>query len=141
MHVDSLWWHSLVCRLIPFDELQLVKKVGRGSFGTVWDARWRGARLAAKVLRRNTDVSDDGAGSQSDEIMNEIRVFALLSEVQHRNIIAFMGACSAGMGSVRQRAWHENVTDACRYWLPTCGLFKSAMCCVTLRPRTPPATI
>ena len=48
--VDSITTFGLV----DIEELEFTRKVGSGSFGAVWEAHWRGMRLAAKVLERNS---------------------------------------------------------------------------------------
>ena len=105
--------------LIPFEELEIVREVGSGSFGRVCEARWRGKRLAAKQFDKHR--LEEAVGSQGRlSIMQEIKIFTLLSECAHPNIITFLGACSVGnkfcictefasYGSLYQFIYHEKV--------------------------------
>ena len=70
-------------------ELTLGDELGRGSFGTVYRAHWRGIEVAVKTLH---GLEDEGGGSGSsalDEFMKELDTMARL---RHPSIIMLLAA-------------------------------------------------
>ncbi|PRP83919.1 hypothetical protein PROFUN_08856 [Planoprotostelium fungivorum] len=70
---------------IPFVEIELKDKLGEGSFGVVYKAKWRGAEVACKELKTLANVSSDVV----EEFQREI---AMMGKLRHPNIILYMGA-------------------------------------------------
>eukprot|EP01047_Picozoa_sp_COSAG01_P024290 COSAG01_NODE_1497_length_10121_cov_74.291359_9_plen_342_part_00 len=71
---------------IPYHELELDKKIGRGSFGEVHKCHWRGTTIAVKVL---TDQA------LSEETLTEFRTEVnMMNKVRHPNVVLLMGICS-----------------------------------------------
>lgn len=73
-----------LCRwVIEADDLHLEEKVGMGSYGMVYRARWKGINVAVKrFVRQKLD----------ERLMLEFRAeVALLSELHHPNIVLFIG--------------------------------------------------
>ncbi|XP_022098170.1 mitogen-activated protein kinase kinase kinase 7-like isoform X2 [Acanthaster planci] len=67
---------------IDFHELEFEKVVGKGSFGVVSKAKWRGKYVAVKMI-------------ESEEEIKAFRVEVLqLSRVCHPNIVTLYGACT-----------------------------------------------
>lgn len=62
--------------------IPLLQVVGRGSFGTVYKARWQGTFVAVKLIEQE---------SERNAFAREVRQ---LSRVSHPNIIALYGACT-----------------------------------------------
>jgi serine/threonine-protein kinase CTR1 len=69
---------------IPWSELVLKKKIGKGSFGTVHHADWRGSDVAVKIL-----VEQDFHTEHFQEFLREV---AIMKRLHHPNIVLFMGA-------------------------------------------------
>lgn len=69
---------------VPKHTLKLYDNIGKGSFGTVYIASWRGSKIAAKVLEKSEDIS-------VVEFRSELQS---LSQIRHPNIIQFFGACT-----------------------------------------------
>lgn len=67
---------------VDFDEIERIEVVGRGSFGTVFKARWKGEFVAVKLIEQESEKS---------AFTREVRQ---LSRVSHPNIIALYGACT-----------------------------------------------
>lgn len=77
-------------------------KVGSGSFGTVFEARWRGAKVIAKVI--NEDVPDGKKNLC-------IREFDTLTKVHHPNIVQILGYIKDPFIIVMEYLPNGNLTD------------------------------
>ncbi len=81
---DCFLTSANLCRwVIEADDLHLEEKVGMGSYGMVYRARWKGINVAVKrFVRQKLD----------ERLMLEFRAeVALLSELHHPNIVLFIG--------------------------------------------------
>eukprot|EP00727_Mastigamoeba_balamuthi_P005981 m51a1_g2001 hypothetical protein (1248) ;mRNA; f:1219516-1226216 len=70
--------------LVPSDEIKLGQEVGRGSFGAVYIATWRGTQVAAKVIL-GSRVKEDAA--TSEQFNNEV---GIMKSLRHPNVLLFM---------------------------------------------------
>jgi serine/threonine protein kinase len=70
---------------IPFSEIKIEKKLGEGSFGTVFKAKWRGCDVACKELKDAGKVTSDVLEDFKKEI-------AILGKLRHPNVVLYMGA-------------------------------------------------
>lgn len=66
---------------IPFDDLEILEKIGDGRFGTVHRAQWHGA-VAVKLLKENY--------LDNEAFILEVATF---KKTRHENVVLFMGAC------------------------------------------------
>jgi len=64
---------------IHMDEVDLISKLGGGSFGSVYCGVWRGAPVAVKYIRTRTDKADSLGGA--------IREVVLSKKLTHPNIV------------------------------------------------------
>jgi Protein kinase domain len=64
---------------IHMDEVDLISKLGGGSFGSVYRGAWRGAPVAVKYIRTRTDKADSLGGA--------IREVVLSKKLTHPNIV------------------------------------------------------
>jgi len=78
------------------------RKVGSGSFGTVYEAMWRGTKVIAKVI--NKDVPE-GKKSLC------IREFDTLTKVHHPNIVQILGYIKDPFIIVMEYLPNGNLTD------------------------------
>ena len=80
---------------IPAPDIELIKELGRGSFGSVWLGKWRGIDVAVKELHTcNTDTLE-GQKSLSD-LYKEADT---LSRLHHPTVVTFYGVVTSGMGA------------------------------------------
>ncbi|XP_014204733.1 mitogen-activated protein kinase kinase kinase 7-like [Copidosoma floridanum] len=68
---------------IDYNDIKVEKIVGKGSFGVVWKAKWKGQYVAVKHIN-----SED----QRKSFMVEV---SQLSRISHPNIIKLYGACTS----------------------------------------------
>ncbi|KAJ6236625.1 serine/threonine-protein kinase tnni3k-related [Anaeramoeba flamelloides] len=72
---------------IPMDQIQMIKKVGKGAFKEVWKGKWSGNIVAvAKLLEASTFTNE-----QIQELVHEI---GLCCQLHHPQIVNFYGACT-----------------------------------------------
>lgn len=70
---------------IPYDDLKLLDKIGKGRFGIVHRALWHGD-VAVKILK--PDYLDDESTLEAFKL--EVATF---KKTRHENLVLFMGAC------------------------------------------------
>ena len=70
---------------ISFSELRLGRAIGAGSYGVVHEGAWRGSEVAIKRFTL-TELSADAVADFHDEAYT-------MSQLQHPNIVLFLGAC------------------------------------------------
>ena len=69
--------------LIPAREVTPEKQIGKGSFGEVFLAHFRGQAVAVKTI---SNVSEDNLARFREEIL-------LMSDLRHPNVVYMVGAC------------------------------------------------
>ncbi|KAL4703659.1 hypothetical protein ACJJTC_016203 [Scirpophaga incertulas] len=82
-------------------QIQMVHSVGKGRYGEVWLARWRGERVAVKVFF----TTEEASWFRETEIYQTVLM-------RHENILGFIAADIKGTGSWTQMLlitdYHEN---------------------------------
>jgi serine/threonine protein kinase len=69
--------------MVAWKEVQLVRPIGKGTFGEVWEGRFRGNKVAVKKL---TSL----AVERHREFVQELK---MMCDLRHPNVVLFMGAC------------------------------------------------
>ncbi|EFC42325.1 predicted protein [Naegleria gruberi] len=69
--------------IIPLTDIEIISKIGEGSNGVVYKARWHGTFVALKTLKINS-LSEE----ENEEFEHEA---ALLSSLKHPSIVSFYG--------------------------------------------------
>eukprot|EP00981_Chlorochromonas_danica_P015392 scaffold11948_cov264-Ochromonas_danica.AAC.4 len=78
---------------IPFSDLRVSDVVvGKGAFGEVRVATWRGTAVAYKMVHGQTLKQEEGEGPGLglESLQHEIEI---LSELRHPNLVLFLGVC------------------------------------------------
>lgn len=70
---------------IDYNELVLMDCIGKGAFGAVYKAKWRGTTVAMKKIHAQ--------GMSKKEIDTFFREIHTISKLRHPNIVLFLGAC------------------------------------------------
>jgi serine/threonine protein kinase len=73
---------------IRFSDVKLEKEIGRGSFGSVYRATYKGHIVAAKVLRGVA-----GMQPRKEDIKEMRQEVAFLSGLIHAHLLSYVGAC------------------------------------------------
>ena len=69
---------------VAYNELNLKKTIGRGSYGEVWECEFRGINCACKKLHEN--------GDQNESIYDFYHEISIMGNLKHPNILHFFGA-------------------------------------------------
>lgn len=82
-------------------QIQMVESIGKGRYGEVWSARWRGEKVAVKVFF----TTEEASWFRETEIYQTVLM-------RHENILGFIAADIKGTGSWTQMLlitdYHEN---------------------------------
>jgi serine/threonine-protein kinase CTR1 len=87
--------------LLSSKELKYEEVIGRGSFGEVWLANWRGKKVAVKkmqngagaILKGGALLQNGGRGSPKNLFREFVKEVTLMCSLRHPNTVLFMGAC------------------------------------------------
>jgi serine/threonine protein kinase len=87
--MESLQCNSGI-RLFTYDELNSRKFLGKGLFGEVYKSRWKGIKIAIKVLNWNGSHNEGAKKSFTSEVCT-------LGLTQHINLVRLLGYCIQGL--------------------------------------------
>ena len=87
--------------LIQSRDIQIIKKIGAGAFGSVYFGKLRGTTdIAIKVAAPSTLYSTASSSSNDSQIIEEFsQELSIWSSLKHPNIVLFIGACIDPMNS------------------------------------------
>jgi serine/threonine protein kinase len=73
-----------------YDELNFLNFLGKGLFGEVYESRWKGIKIAIKVLKWSGSHNEGAKKS----FTSEVRTLGL---TQHINLVRLLGYCIQGL--------------------------------------------
>ncbi|XP_038902738.1 serine/threonine-protein kinase pakA [Benincasa hispida] len=83
-------------QIIMNDDLEELKELGSGTFGTVYHGKWRGTDVAIKRIKKTCFM---GRSSELERLTVEFwREADILSKLHHPNVVAFYGVVQDGPG-------------------------------------------
>ncbi|XP_072992046.1 uncharacterized protein [Typha latifolia] len=83
-------------QIIKNEDLEDLRELGSGAFGTVYHGKWRGTDVAIKRIK---DICFSYQSSQTDKLTSEfLREADILSRLHHPNVVAFYGVVKDGPG-------------------------------------------
>ncbi|KAL2897174.1 putative serine/threonine-protein kinase SIS8 [Bienertia sinuspersici] len=83
-------------QLIKNDDLEELRELGSGTFGTVYHGKWRGTDVAIKRIKKSCFT---GRSSEQERLTVEFWHEAeILSKLHHPNVVAFYGVVQDGPG-------------------------------------------
>ncbi|KAJ8758617.1 hypothetical protein K2173_000338 [Erythroxylum novogranatense] len=83
-------------QIIKNEDLEELRELGSGTFGTVYHGKWRGTDVAIKRIKKSCFT---GRSSEQERLTVEFRREAeILSKLHHPNVVAFYGVVRDGPG-------------------------------------------
>ncbi|KAJ0262100.1 Serine-threonine/tyrosine-protein kinase [Hirschfeldia incana] len=113
--VDLVAEDNRSLQVIKNDDLEELKELGSGTFGTVYHGKWRGTDVAIKRIKRSCFI---GRSSEQDRLTSEFWHEAeILSKLHHPNVMAFYGVVRDGPGGTLATVTEYMVNGSLRHVL------------------------
>ncbi|TYI70628.1 hypothetical protein E1A91_D08G234800v1 [Gossypium mustelinum] len=88
--------NSYGLQIIKDADLEELRELGSGTYGTVYHGKWRGTDVAIKRIKKSCF---SGRSSEQDRLMKDFwREAQILSNLHHPNVVAFYGVVPDGIG-------------------------------------------
>ncbi|XP_044505908.1 uncharacterized protein LOC123225758 [Mangifera indica] len=102
-------------QLIKNEDLEELKELGSGTFGTVYHGKWRGTDVAIKRIKKSCFT---GGSSEQERLTVEFwREADILSKLHHPNVMAFYGVVQDGPGGTLATVTEYMVDGSLRHVL------------------------
>ncbi|CAJ1958118.1 unnamed protein product [Sphenostylis stenocarpa] len=102
-------------QVIMNDDLEELKELGSGTFGTVYHGKWRGTDVAIKRIKK---ICFTGRSSEQERLTVEFwREADILSKLHHPNVVAFYGVVQDGPGGTMATVTEYMVDGSLRHAL------------------------
>ncbi|VVB11568.1 unnamed protein product [Arabis nemorensis] len=102
-------------QIIKNDDLEELKELGSGTFGTVYHGKWRGSDVAIKRIKKSCFA---GRSSEQERLTGEFWGEAeILSKLHHPNVVAFYGVVKDGPGGTLATVTEYMVDGSLRHVL------------------------
>ncbi|CAL1391291.1 unnamed protein product [Linum trigynum] len=102
-------------QIIKNEDLEELKELGSGTFGTVYHGKWRGSDVAIKRLKKTCFT---GRSSEQQRLTLEFWHEAeILSKLHHPNVVAFYGVVQDGPGGTLATVTEYMVDGSLRHVL------------------------
>ncbi|KAE8661254.1 Kinase superfamily protein with octicosapeptide/Phox/Bem1p domain, putative isoform 2 [Hibiscus syriacus] len=102
-------------QLINNDDLEELRELGSGTFGTVYHGKWRGSDVAIKRIKKSCFT---GRSSEQERLTIEFwREADILSKLHHPNVVAFYGVVQDGPGGTMATVTEFMVDGSLRHVL------------------------
>ncbi|KAK9267395.1 hypothetical protein L1049_009820 [Liquidambar formosana] len=102
-------------QIIKNEDLEELKELGSGTFGTVYHGKWRGTDVAIKRIKKSCFT---GRSSEQERLTVEFwREADILSKLHHPNVVAFYGVVQDGPGATLATVTEYMVNGSLRHVL------------------------
>ncbi|XVE74286.1 hypothetical protein DITRI_Ditri12bG0004900 [Diplodiscus trichospermus] len=102
-------------QLIKNEDLEELRELGSGTFGTVYHGKWRGSDVAIKRIKKSCFT---GRSSEQERLTIEFwREADILSKLHHPNVVAFYGVVQDGPGGTLATVTEYMVDGSLRHVL------------------------
>ncbi|MBA0562322.1 hypothetical protein Golob_007377, partial [Gossypium lobatum] len=123
-HCDIFFYHFLILvfadelntgLIIKDADLEELRELGSGTFGTVYHGKWRGTDVAIKRIKK---ICFTGRSSEQERLTVEFwREADILSKLHHPNVVAFYGVVQDGPGGTLATVTEFMVNGSLRHVL------------------------
>ncbi|ERM93778.1 hypothetical protein AMTR_s00004p00270260 [Amborella trichopoda] len=101
--------------IIKNSDLEELRELGSGTFGTVYHGKWRGTDVAIKRIKKSCFT---GRSSEQERLTQDFwREAAILSKLHHPNVVAFYGVVHDGPGGTLATVTEFMVNGSLRHVL------------------------
>ncbi|KAL5975777.1 hypothetical protein ACLOJK_020104 [Asimina triloba] len=102
-------------QIIKNEDLEELKELGSGTFGTVYHGKWRGSDVAIKRIKKSCFTT---RSSEQERLTFEFwREAEILSRLHHPNVVAFYGVVQDGPGGTLATVTEFMVNGSLRHCL------------------------
>ncbi|GAB4836758.1 hypothetical protein Ancab_001670 [Ancistrocladus abbreviatus] len=102
-------------QIIKNEDLEELRELGSGTFGTVYHGKWRGTDVAIKRIKKSCFT---GRSSEQERLTIEFwREAEILSKLHHPNVVAFYGVVQDGPGGTMATVTEYMVDGSLRHVL------------------------
>ncbi|XP_042497465.1 uncharacterized protein LOC122076209 [Macadamia integrifolia] len=102
-------------QIIKNEDLEELRELGSGTFGTVYHGKWRGTDVAIKRIKKSCFT---GRSSEQERLTLEFwREAEILSKLHHPNVVAFYGVVQDGPGGTLATVTEYMVNGSLRHVL------------------------
>ncbi|XP_038981610.1 uncharacterized protein LOC103723481 isoform X2 [Phoenix dactylifera] len=102
-------------QIIKNEDLEELRELGSGTFGTVYHGKWRGTDVAIKRIKKSYFT---GRSSEQERLTQEFwREAEILSKLHHPNVLAFYGVVQDGPGGTLATVTEFMVNGSLRHVL------------------------
>ncbi|KAA8537218.1 hypothetical protein F0562_029696 [Nyssa sinensis] len=102
-------------QIIKNEDLEELRELGSGTFGTVYHGKWRGTDVAIKRIKKSCFT---GRSSEQERLTTEFwREADILSKLHHPNVVAFYGVVQDGPGGTLATVTEFMVNGSLRHVL------------------------
>ncbi|KAF8411282.1 hypothetical protein HHK36_003829 [Tetracentron sinense] len=102
-------------QIIKNEDLEELRELGSGTFGTVYHGKWRGSDVAIKRIKKSCFT---GRSSEQERLTVEFwREADILSKLHHPNVVAFYGVVQDGPGATLATVTEFMVNGSLRHVL------------------------
>ncbi|XP_004295498.1 PREDICTED: uncharacterized protein LOC101305739 [Fragaria vesca subsp. vesca] len=102
-------------QIIKNEDLEELRELGSGTFGTVYHGKWRGTDVAIKRIKKSCFT---GRSSEQERLTIEFwREAEILSKLHHPNVVAFYGVVQDGPGATMATVTEFMVNGSLRHVL------------------------
>lgn len=113
--VDFSLGDSSSLQIIENRDLEELRELGSGTYGTVYHGKWRGTDVAIKRIKKSCFV---GRSSEQEKLSSEFwHEATILSNLHHPNVVAFYGVVQDGPGGTLATVTEFMVNGSLRHAL------------------------
>jgi len=100
---------------IGWNQLEMVRRIGSGSYGEVHLARWLSTEVAVKVWYTAQAESDGEDSEAEQDLIKQItRELSFLSKARHPNIVLLIGVCPIPLAVIQEYCQRGSLYDVLR---------------------------